>query len=180
MYCSSGFWSASLRVFGKTDMIAQKRVKAPRNPLWKTIHWAAGECVACFPRPTDRALLLSRRDNLIMHRRAFWSDVPKPRARALSSSSPKAFLRGIRDSTLWRTNTQQPHHAYRLWVPLPSKWLQFHVQKLILTIRTIYIKKNGAFHLERRESKSKARVGMNKDIEMNPKADDCHPSTNEA
>jgi hypothetical protein len=38
----------------------------------------------------------------------------------------------------------------------------------------------GAFHLERRESKLKARVRMNKDIEMNPKADDSHPSTNEA
>ncbi len=41
-------------------------------------------------------------------------------------------------------------------------------------------KKIGAFHLERRESKPKARVRMNKDIEMNPKTDDSHPSTNEA
>jgi hypothetical protein len=40
--------------------------------------------------------------------------------------------------------------------------------------------KIGAFHLERRESKPKAWVRMNKDIEMNPKADDSHPSTNEA
>ncbi len=41
-------------------------------------------------------------------------------------------------------------------------------------------KKIGAFHLERRESKPKAQVRMNEDIEMNPKADDSHPSTNEA
>ncbi len=41
-------------------------------------------------------------------------------------------------------------------------------------------KKMGAFHLERRESKQKAWVRMNKDIEMNPKADDSHPSTNKA
>jgi hypothetical protein len=41
-------------------------------------------------------------------------------------------------------------------------------------------KKIGAFHLERRESKPKAWVRMNEDIEMNPKADDSHPSTNEA
>jgi hypothetical protein len=40
--------------------------------------------------------------------------------------------------------------------------------------------KIGAFHLERRESKPKAQVRMNKDFEMNPKADDSHPSTNEA
>ncbi len=38
----------------------------------------------------------------------------------------------------------------------------------------------GEFHLERKESKPKARVRMNKDIEMNPKADDSHSSTNEA
>jgi hypothetical protein len=38
----------------------------------------------------------------------------------------------------------------------------------------------GAFHLERRESKPKAWLRMKKDIEMNPKADASHPSTNEA
>jgi hypothetical protein len=38
----------------------------------------------------------------------------------------------------------------------------------------------GALHLERRESKPKARLRVNKGIEMNPKADDSHPSTNEA
>jgi hypothetical protein len=43
-----------------------------------------------------------------------------------------------------------------------------------------YRKNVGAFPLERRESKPKAWVRMNKDIEMNPKADDSHPSTNEA
>ncbi len=38
-----------------------------------------------------------------------------------------------------------------------------------------------AFHLERRESKPKAWVRMNDDIEMNPKIQiDSHPSTNEA
>jgi hypothetical protein len=36
----------------------------------------------------------------------------------------------------------------------------------------------GAFHLERRESKPKAWVRMNKDIEI--KAHDSHPGTNEA
>ncbi len=44
----------------------------------------------------------------------------------------------------------------------------------------IKIQKFGAFHLECRESKPKAWVRMNKDIEMNPKAEDSHPSTNEA
>jgi hypothetical protein len=38
----------------------------------------------------------------------------------------------------------------------------------------------GPFHLERRESKPKAWVRINKDIEINPKADDSHPGTNEA
>jgi hypothetical protein len=41
-------------------------------------------------------------------------------------------------------------------------------------------KKNCAFHMERKESKPKAWVRMSKDIEMNPKAGDSHPSTNEA
>jgi hypothetical protein len=40
--------------------------------------------------------------------------------------------------------------------------------------------KIGAFRFERRESKPKAWVRMNKDIEINPKADDSHSGTNEA
>jgi hypothetical protein len=61
----------------------------------------------------------------------------------------------------------------------------------VILIKHASIKKIGAFHLERRESKSKAWVRMNKDrenkdlilskdIEMNPKADGSHPSTNKA
>ncbi len=51
---------------------------------------------------------------------------------------------------------------------------------LTMNANMINLKKIGAFHLERRESKPKAWVRLNKDIEMNPNADDSHPSTNEA